>query len=115
MAGVKGTVGDIKTDTTAIKQDTEHLLEEISNLREQVNALQGRDGVGVPMLERFLAESIVYADSVAEPAEWDSLSADSNRVEKPTPEDANDRLQAQSVNDILEAHAAKNPIRRLVG
>jgi hypothetical protein len=74
LNSVKADTGLIKDDTAEIREDTAHikqdtaqiatLIQEINFLRLQVSQLEDRGGTRSLLLERFLADSNSYAESV---------------------------------------------------
>jgi hypothetical protein len=59
---LKNETGKIKGDTGQIREDTDNILREIQVLQTQVAGLDIQDGRGL-MMQRFLTESVTYAES----------------------------------------------------
>jgi ankyrin repeat protein len=76
IKSVKEDTEAIKTDTIIIKQDTSQiagLVQEIGLLRLQISHLEDHGGSGGLLLERFLAQSTTYAESVADTGDFDAV------------------------------------------
>jgi ankyrin repeat protein len=71
----------IRNDVADIKQDTSQittLVHEIGLLRLHVSQLEGRGGSGGVLLERFLAESTTYAESVVDIEDLKAVAPEQN-------------------------------------
>ena len=76
ITSVKEVAQTIKNDTTKIKQDTPRitsLVQEIGLLRLQISRLEDCGGSGGALLQRFLARSMTYAESVVNTGDLDAV------------------------------------------
>ena len=81
VTSVKEDTQVIKNDTANIKQDTSQiasLAQEMGLLRLQISQLEDRRGSGGVILERFLAESTTYAESVVDTEDFDTIEFNQN-------------------------------------
>ena len=76
ITSVKEVAQTIKNDTTKIKQDAPRitgLVQEIGLLRLQISRLEDCGGSGGVLLQRFLARSMTYAESVVNTGDLDAV------------------------------------------
>jgi hypothetical protein len=109
ITSVKEDTQAIKIETTNIKQDTSQiasLVQEIGLLRLQVSQLENRGGSGSLLLQRFLAESTTYAESVTDKEDSDGIKFNGDLTSTILQE--GDESDAESTRTLLD-----EPLRAL--
>jgi ankyrin repeat protein len=107
-------------DTTNIKQDTSQiasLVQEMGLLRLQISQLEDRGGGGGVLLDRFLAESTIYAESVADTEDFRVVEVKQNPTSTILEEGDRSDSEATRISDDLdlEGQAAEIQPRQGIG
>jgi hypothetical protein len=102
-AAIRTGAEEIKTDTITIKRDTSQiagLVQEIGLLRLQISHLEDHGGRGNVLLERFLAQSTTYAESVVDTGDFGAVEF---RGDPASP-----ILEEGGTSDLESTHASEN-------
>jgi hypothetical protein len=86
---------------SSIREDTRDIRAELRNLRLQIDSLVGLGARENPMLQRFLEESVMYAESVL-----DDSQVNGERL----PEDAADSLTPEDIRVDPDAYTAETHV-----